>query len=84
MKLVYIEWEDAAGRNIWMNEKETKDWIKHGKFMVHSVGWIFEETDKYIVLIGQKTPESSYGDELFTMAERIPKGWIKKRRNIKL
>ena len=84
MKLVYIEWEDAVGRNNWMNKDDMKAWIKDGRCFVHSVGWVMEETDKYIVLSGQKSPESKYGDELFAMTERIPKAWIRKRKIIKL
>ena len=84
MKLVYIEWEDAISRNQWMNKKEVNEWIKDGPWFVHSIGWIIKETDKFIILAGQHHPESNYTDELVGEVIRIPKGWIKKRKVIKL
>ena len=83
MKLIYIQWEDAVANSSWRSESDAKDWSKKTKMTIEEVGWVLEETDKYITLIGRKSMwndlENEYGN-----LQKIPKTWIRKRKTIKL
>lgn len=81
MKLVYIEWEDAQSQNGWHTREEVKEFIEK-PIIVNQIGWIFEETRRYIVLIARHAPGGLFtndDDDSFGNLQRIPKTWIKKR-----
>lgn len=80
MKLVYIEWHDAQdlGQG-WKTEEDISSRVQE-EFIVKEVGWLYEETEKYIVIASQK----AWQDELFGHLTRIPKGWIRKRKILKI
>lgn len=83
MKLIYIQWEDATACSAWRSETNAKKWSKETKMTIEEVGWILEETDKYITLVGRKSmwedDENEYGN-----LQKIPKTWIRKRRVLKI
>lgn len=49
MKLIYIKWIDAYG--VSPSWQEIPDMIEVSPLYCESVGWLAEETDKYIVVI---------------------------------
>lgn len=84
MKLLYIEWMDACGAAHWQTQEDLRDWIDNASPIINQVGWLYEENDKFIVLVsrmgthiydGDNEIEKSYG-----MAQKIPKTWIRKRK----
>jgi len=85
MKLIYIEWEDARSNHEWNSGAEVKEWAKTN-CTVKNVGWVFEETKDYILLV------SSIADGQFNHDEdtcygnmiKVPTPWIRKRKVIKL
>ena len=73
MKLVYIKWQDASGSDRWFTPKEAKKWFEAENFIVEQVGWVYEDNNKYIGIVGRKI------DTKVGMLQKIPKTWIIKR-----
>lgn len=84
-KLVYIEWEDAHQKEGWLSEEQLDYWVKNTDFFIKMAGFLLKETDKYLLItpmIGPKDKDDdsdSYGD-----VHKIPKGWIRKRKTLKI
>ena len=83
-KLIYIEWADACSQGGWKTKEQALAWVKTTNWYVHQVGWLLEETDKYILLVDTYSPENLLEEELYNGVHKIPKTWIRKRRVIKL
>jgi len=78
-KLIYIEWIDAVGASGWFSEKGLEEWIKIEDFaLVKEVGWIFDETKKYICFYGRLSMDSDNKRQLGAV-HKIPKTWVRKR-----
>ncbi len=78
-KLVYVEWCDAISLEVqWQTEEELLEWAKSEDWIVRQVGWIIEETEKYILLAG-KISHDSNGDTQVGLGLKIPTTWILKR-----
>lgn len=75
--LVYIVWQDASANSGWFTSQELKDWRYTAPFIIHEVGWIFEETEEYLVYYTHWAPQESKG--LFGSVHYIPKTWILQR-----
>ena len=76
MKLIYLQWQDATSHSSWFSKGELEEWLKKENDMIEQVGWVFDETEKHIVLIGRR----DFGTEpLLGLIQKIPKTWIKKR-----
>lgn len=74
MKLIYIEWMDAVSTDGWIKP----DFELHPALCT-SVGFLVRENKDYITICqGYSNVDSLNG--FFT----IPKGWIKKRKYVKL
>jgi len=84
MKLIYIEWCDAIYNARWFHEDEVKQWAENSDFTIKEVGWVIEETDKYIVLGCGKKEADENTDVQYLGVHKIPKGWVKKRKIIKI
>lgn len=87
MKLVYLEWEDASsdGTHSWMFESQLNHWLDNSDFIVATVGWIYREDDRTITLAAtRKMPDKQNSETAYGEITRIPKGWIRKRKVIKL
>ncbi len=82
MKLVYIQWCDAIGKEAWDSLEEAKEWGRTDRWLVENVGWVLDETKEYILFATKKATDGDidhYGG-LF----KVPKTWIRKRQAIKL
>ena len=76
MKAIYIEWNDACTSEGWLNAEE--DAFNTSKII--TVGFLVEENSEQIVISASHSETT--GNVLSVTV--IPKGWIRKRRNIKL
>ncbi len=77
-KLVSFEWFDAAGAAGWMSQLERNTFgLKPIK--VQTVGWLIKEDKESITVCHSQSSEDHTNGYI-----TVPKGWIKKRRNIKL
>jgi len=74
LKLIYIEWFDAETQDDWTDISKLDFNLKK----VKSVGWLINENDNSLTIL----PSHSEDDQCMG-ALTIPKGWIKKRRNLK-
>lgn len=73
-QLVYVEWTDIVATDTgWRSREDLDSWIEGEEGLVHQTGFIYKETDTYIVLV-----DSYFDDTTIGAAIRIPKGVIKK------
>jgi UV DNA damage repair endonuclease len=81
-KLYYLEWIDAyqdSGGG-WKTLEDIDEWLeKWGDFVIKQCGWIIKETDKFIVLASEKHPTVDDSEEQYSLIQKIPKTWIKKK-----
>ena len=75
MKIVYIEWLDACSYQGWMDLTDDSP----DTASITTIGYLAEEDDKQVLITSSL---SETGNILGAVA--IPKGWIRKRRNIKI
>ena len=82
-KLVYIEWADAfTTADGWMTKHEAIDWASDFKWIVKSIGWILHETDESILLASKKNDICDDTEPQYGLILKLPKSWIRKRKNI--
>lgn len=81
LRLIYLEWEDAASRASWMDTTEIEDYAA-GQFLVRQAGYLLEDTDRYLLLAGSWGPEGEWQSERFGDITRIPRTWIRHRRTL--
>jgi hypothetical protein len=74
-RVIYIEWVDAVGIDGW----QRLDYELHPAVCV-SIGFLVSENDKYITICQGRSVAVESMNGVFT----IPKGWIKKRKFVKL
>lgn len=86
MKLIYIEWADAINNHAsnWNTKEDVTLWAKESDWYIRECGWLIEETKEHIVLAGSWKPEDEYTEEQFSLLKKIPKTWIRKRKEIKI
>jgi hypothetical protein len=82
-KLVYLEWADAVGNSHWRTTEEALRWAKTTEWHVRQVGWIIHEDDKSITFAASWKTEDEYCTEQFGDLHKIPKTWIRCRKNLK-
>ncbi len=75
LKFQIIEWIDARASCGWSVYQTSDD---YGVDVVTSAGWLIRDTKEYITLAGSISEKESNN------AMSIPKGWIKKRKTIKI
>ena len=78
-KLYLVEWEDAHIEDSWIPEADVDRFIKKDLFLCQDVGWILHEDDKCLVMASSKNNALQWG-----ALKKIPKGWIRKKRLLKL
>lgn len=85
MKAVYIEWCDAISyqKKSWVDIEEAKEWAKNDNWIVKQLGFIIQETDKYILLASELTEVKGESPDLGGVI-KIPTTWIIKRQNLKI
>ena len=86
-KLIYIEWADATSPiDTWWTGEQALKWAEEENYWVCQVGWIIEETPKYLVISSQKehTVTANDTDLRYAHILKIPKTWLRKRKEIKL
>lgn len=87
-RFVYIEWEDAVTNNLkWFSTEEALDWDRDTTMVIKECGFILKEDKRHIFLVNRMchtlfddgTPDTEVGG-----LHKIPKTWIRKRKNIKV
>lgn len=84
MKLIYIEWVDAISNADWFLEEEAKEWHEKSDWIVRQCGWLVKEDKLGITIAGRYKKADEYTDFQLGGLQFIPKGWIKKREDIKI
>jgi len=79
MKLVYIEWCDAVSNANWFDKKELDKWCEDESEIIKQVGWIYKETNEYIVLVSRLSESNNGAWKQFGSLQKIPKTWIYRR-----
>jgi len=87
-KLVYIEWVDAYQdvEGGWRTEDDIDMWLeKYGDFVIKQCGWLIK-VEKEFIVIASEIHKGHDEDDLpqFSLIQKIPKPWIKKRKVIKI
>ena len=86
-KLIYLEWTDAISPiEGWQEELKILEWAKQGNYWVSQIGWILEENKKFIVLASQRniTIDESGSVTQFSHIIKIPKTWVRKRKELRV
>lgn len=78
MKMIYFEWADATGQAGWM-DRETQRSFDWNPMLIKSIGILVRE-DKDSVTICHSLSEHDHINGYIT----VPKGWIKKRKTVKV
>lgn len=81
MKLIYLEWEDASSQNGWHSRQDVKEFSEKST-IIKQVGWCFEETRRYIILVSRYAPDGIFtedDDSSYAHLQKVPKTWIRKR-----
>ena len=82
MKLVYIEWCDAVSNSSWFDKKEVDKWCEDESEIIKQVGWIYKETNEYMVLVSRLSKSNNGAWDQYGSIQKIPKTWIYKRINL--
>jgi hypothetical protein len=84
-KVTYIKWCDAtSNENAWRTLDEALDWADNENWEVENIGWILKETREYILLATKRSKETEDLDSQYGNLFKIPKTWIRERKNVKL
>lgn len=82
LQLVYIKWCDATSKfESWMTLDESIEWANNENWTVDIVGWILKETKEYILIASKKSNETDM-DVQYGQVFKIPKTWIRERKEI--
>jgi hypothetical protein len=77
-RLVEVEWEDITTQNQgWMTREEVEKEYKIA--ICRSVGYVFKQTDDYIVLVQKQSPTF---DDTFGIVHTIPMGCVKRVKRL--
>ena len=83
-EIIYFIWGDAVRNNKWQTLDETTVWVRNINWNVHEVGFLVEENEKYLVVASAFTPENKDTDLQFNGLLKVPRGWIKIIKRIKI
>ena len=84
MKLIYLEWEDAMHNGEWFSEDMALAWSQRSKTIIKECGYIVEETKEYITIASRYHGGDELHDITWGGLQKIPKGWIRNRKTIKV
>jgi len=76
--LIYVEWIDAESDSKWDDREGAEKWLNRD-FVVHDIGWLIMENDKYIIICNQVASDGDLGNRT-----KIPRGWITKLTKVSL
>ena len=88
-KLIYIEWADTTspmnGKS-WWDREEAIRWAEEQDYWVCQAGFVIKETKEYLLLAGHYNITAVDEETLESLGQiiRIPKTWIRKRKEIKI
>jgi len=77
--IVEVTWEDIIDDNVWMSESKIKTLTP---IICKTVGYLYEETKKWVKLVGTYQVDDTATAEPFGYAITIPMGCVKKIRTI--
>lgn len=77
LKAAHVVWEDATTQAGWHTMESNTD---RSPATIHSIGWVVEETPEFIAISHTKDADDSAVNGFMS----IPKGWIRRRKNVKL
>lgn len=81
--LIYIEWCDAISDTPkWVSGSDAIAWCEGEDWIIKQSGFLLMETKEYILMASKYNPHSQ-GDDMFFGLHKIPKTWIRKRKNLK-
>lgn len=85
-KLVYIEWADATSpAEGWFSDYGAIEWAETQSYWVESFGFLLKETKEYILLASNRSVTKLLEEETqYSSIHKIPKTWIRKRKEIKI
>jgi hypothetical protein len=73
MKMMYVEWEDAASMAVWHRAED------HKLILIKSSGFLASEDKNSLTLSCSRDEENDFWGACIT----IPKTWIKKKKVLK-
>lgn len=74
--LVYLQWCDAFEyTDGWLGLEEVRESAKSQDWLVHSVGWLIEDTKQYVLIASAWNQDGSFSGVL-----KIPTTWVKRRK----
>jgi len=76
--LYYLEWIDAESDSSWGDRNSVDKWLEKD-YMVHDLGWVVNESNKYLVICNQISADGDLGNRT-----RIPKAWIRTKLKVRL
>lgn len=79
MKMLMVVWDDTGGHPGWFTDEDMDRWFKEseGDYSVITIGYLYEETDKYLVLtrgwngLGQSMDPLRINKEAVTTVEEL-------------
>ena len=80
-QLIYLEWADAHTNMGWFKDDEVDEWAKH-EWMIREAGWLIRETKEHLIFATGYRPEDEWQDRQYVNLHRIPKTWVRKRKNL--
>lgn len=83
-KLVYLQWQDAHASVGWFDEEDLKEKIQRAMWIVEEVGWIVYEDENEIHMVGRRGLWTKEEAMEYGLYQRIPKGWIIKRKEMEI
>ena len=84
-KIYYIQWQDAFSISGWLTEKDLEKEINEDAYICEEIGWIVHEDEREIHLVSRRaTWKGGERVDEYGLYQRIPKGWIKKKVQVKI
>lgn len=85
VKPVYIEWCDAIASGLeWTDADVVKEWGEKSDWVVREMGWLIEETKEYLVIASVHKPEDEFCNEQYKHLMKIPKTWVRVKKELML
>jgi len=82
-KVYRVEWLDAHCDTGWFFKEDLEKFINKKKCICENIGYLVHETKDEIVLAHRRMKWAEDGDSEWGFVQKIPKGWIRKRKIIK-
>lgn len=87
-KLIYLKWEDAHSSSGWHTKEQLNKLINYDRCMCEEIGWIVYEDKSVLILSARrmcwKDPDPTAQTAEFGLIQRIPKSWVRDRKEIEL